>query len=98
MGGRTENDEAMQWFLRRANGGNVLALRASGSDGYNDYLYSDLGIPVNSVASLVFNWGAAAGAAEVAEAIIGAEAIWFAGGNQANYVNYLRGTAIDSLL
>ncbi len=98
MGGRTENDEAMRWFLRRADGGDVLVLRASGSDGYNDYLYTELGVPVNSVETIVFNSGGAAGAVEVAEAISGAEAIWFAGGNQANYVNYWRGTAVDSLI
>jgi hypothetical protein len=38
MGGATEHDEAMKWFLQRANGGDVLVLRASGSNGYNDLL------------------------------------------------------------
>ena len=37
MGGASENDAAMAWFLERAGGGDVLVLRASGSDGYNDY-------------------------------------------------------------
>ena len=49
MGGAAEDDNAMKWFLERANGGDVLVIRASGSDGYNDYFYTDLGIPVNSV-------------------------------------------------
>ncbi|MGB1051122.1 MAG: hypothetical protein ACPGYF_04110, partial [Chitinophagales bacterium] len=44
MGGATEDDNAMQWFLEQANGGDVLVLRASGSDGYNQYLYNDLGV------------------------------------------------------
>lgn len=39
----SECDEAMKWFLNLANGGNVLVLRASGSDGYNNYFYSELG-------------------------------------------------------
>jgi len=34
MGGATESDPAMVWFLERASGGDVLVLRASGSDGY----------------------------------------------------------------
>jgi len=42
MGGATEHDEAMRWFLRKANGGDIVVLRASGSDGYNDYFYSEL--------------------------------------------------------
>ncbi|MFN3875490.1 MAG: hypothetical protein ACK4L7_06225 [Flavobacteriales bacterium] len=40
MGGATESDPAMVWFLQRAAGGDVLVLRASGSDGYNDHFYS----------------------------------------------------------
>jgi cyanophycinase-like exopeptidase len=98
MGGATEDDNAMRWFLTRARGGDVLVLRTSGSDGYNDYLYSELGVSVNSVETIVFDEAAAAGAEEVAEAIMGAEAIWFAGGNQANYVAYWRGTPVDSLI
>ena len=49
MGGASEDDNAMKWFLQRANGGDVLVLRTSGSNGYNSYLYSGLGILVNSV-------------------------------------------------
>ena len=44
MGGSTEDDRAMIWFLEKANGGDILVIRASGSDGYNDYFYSDLGL------------------------------------------------------
>ena len=36
MGGRTEQDDAMRWFLNQTEGGDVVVLRASGSDGYND--------------------------------------------------------------
>ena len=42
MGGASEDDNAMKWFLERANGGDVLVLRATGADGYNDYLFSSL--------------------------------------------------------
>ncbi|MDG2505215.1 MAG: cyanophycinase, partial [Crocinitomicaceae bacterium] len=49
MGGAAEDDNAMKWFLERANGGDVLVIRTSGSDGYNNYLYNDLGTEVNSV-------------------------------------------------
>jgi cyanophycinase-like exopeptidase len=98
MGGRSEHDEAMKWFLQRANGGDVLVLRASGSDGYNDYLYADLGIAVNSVESIVFNDSSAANEAYIHEKIRNAEAIWFAGGNQWDYVSYWRGTPIQGLI
>ena len=98
MGGATEHDEAMRWFLRRANGGDILVLRASGSNGYNDYLYSELGVPVNSVESIVFNDPAASGEAYIHTRIKQAEAIWFAGGDQWNYVSYWRNTPVDSLI
>ena len=54
MGGRSEDDQAMRWFLRRAQGGDVLVMRASGSNGYQDYFYQELGVNLNSVETLVF--------------------------------------------
>ena len=98
MGGSTENDEAMRWFLRSANAGDVLVLRASGSDGYNEYFYSGLGVPVNSVETLVFNDASASHEAYIHQRIEKAEAIWIAGGDQWNYVSYWRNTPIDSLI
>ena len=98
MGGATEDDNAMKWFLERANGGDVLVIRASGSDGYNDYFYTDLGIPVNSVETIVFHNASAANDSYIHERIEKAEAIWIAGGNQWNYVSFWRATAIDSLI
>lgn len=98
MGGATEQDEAMKWFLQQADGGDVLVLRASGSNGYNDYLYSGLGISVNSVETILFNNATASNESYIHEKIKNAEAIWFAGGDQWNYVSYWRNTPIDSLI
>ncbi|HKK73803.1 MAG TPA: T9SS type A sorting domain-containing protein [Saprospiraceae bacterium] len=98
MGGSREDDEAMKWFLRRANGGDVLVLRASGSDGYNDYFFSELGIPVHSVETIRFDRASASAVDYIHRRIQEAEAIWFAGGDQWNYVNFWRNTPIDSLV
>lgn len=98
MGGATEHDEAMRWFLRRSAGGDILVLRASGADGYNAYLYSQLGVTVNSVETIVFNLPTAAYNSYVHQQIQNAEGIWFAGGDQWDYVFNWRGTPIDSLL
>ena len=98
MGGATENDEAMKWFLRRANGGDVLVLRSSGSDGYNNYIYSTLGIELNSVETIVFNDASAINSNYIHQKIKNAEAIWFAGGDQSEFISYWRGTPIDSLI
>ncbi|MFZ1331681.1 MAG: cyanophycinase [Flavobacteriales bacterium] len=98
MGGATEDDNAMIWFLQQANGGDILVLRASGSDGYNDYLYSDLGVPVNSVETIVFSNASASSESYVHERIRQAEAIWFAGGDQWDYISYWQNTPVDSLI
>lgn len=98
MGGATENDIAMLWFLEQANGGDVLVLRASGSDGYNEYMYVDIGGNINSVETIVFHNAQAAFDPYIHERIQQAEAIWFAGGDQWDYISYWRNTPIDSLI
>lgn len=98
MGGATENDDAMRWFLQRANGGDVLVLRASGQDGYNPYFYNDLGVTLNAVETIRFNNSTASNNSYIHQRISEADAIWFAGGDQWNYVSYWRNTPIDSLI
>ncbi|MDW3191452.1 MAG: T9SS type A sorting domain-containing protein [Cytophagales bacterium] len=98
MGGASEDDEAMRWFLEKANGGDILVLRSSGSDGYNEYFYSELGVPVNSVETIVFNQAAAANDPYIYQKIAQAEAIWFAGGDQWKYISYWRNTPIDEFI
>lgn len=98
MGGSTEDDNGMRWFLERANGGDVLVIRTSGSDGYNDYLYSQLGVNVNSVETIVFNNPSAANEFYIHQKINKAEAIWIAGGDQWNYISYWRATVIEDLI
>ena len=98
MGGAGEDDNAMTWFLERVNGGDVLVLRCSGSDGYNDYLYSELGVDINSVETLVFTNPSAADLPEVHERIAQAEGIWFAGGDQWDYVSFWRDTPVAQLI
>jgi cyanophycinase len=39
MGGSTDVDQALEWMINRAKGGDVVIIRASGSTGYNDYIY-----------------------------------------------------------
>ncbi|MFN8256179.1 MAG: T9SS type A sorting domain-containing protein [Bacteroidales bacterium] len=98
MGGATEDDNAMKWFLQRADGGDVLVLRTTGSDGYNSYLYSGLGIKINSVETIVCNNASASNNPYVLKKIQQAEAIWFAGGDQWTYISYWRNTPVDSAI
>ena len=98
MGGATEDDNAMKWFLERANGGDILVLRATGSNGYNSYLYTGLGINVNSVETIVCNNTAASSDPYVLQKIQQAEAIWFAGGDQWTYITYWRNTPLEQAI
>lgn len=98
MGGRSENDEAMTWFLERTDGGDVVVLRASGSDGYNNYFFNDLGVTINSVTTFVIDNENGAIDPYVLGKVADAEAIWLAGGDQRNYVNYFKDNAMETTL
>jgi len=98
MGGASENDEAMIWFLNKANGGDVVVLRASGSDGYNNYFYSELGVTINSVTTFVIDNEAGATNEYVISKVEKAEAIWFAGGDQYDYVSYFKDNALEDAI
>ena len=98
MGGATEHDNAMRWLLQKANGGDVVILRSTGSNGYNDYLYSGLGVTVNSVETLVITSAAGATNPYVLDKVAHAEMIWFAGGNQWDYISYFKNNALEDLL
>jgi cyanophycinase-like exopeptidase len=98
MGGATEHDNAMRWLLQKANGGDVVVLRSTGSNGYNNYLYSDLGVTVNSVETLVITSIAGATNPYVLNKVANAEMIWFAGGDQFNYVSFFKNNALEDLL
>lgn len=98
MGGATEDDNAMTWFLNKSGGGDIVVIRATGSNGYNSYLFSGLGVTVNSVETIVINSLAAANDPYVRQQLRNAEAVFIAGGDQYDYVSYWKNTAVDSAL
>jgi cyanophycinase-like exopeptidase len=98
MGGASEHDNAMRWLLQKANGGDVVVLRSSGSNGYNNYLYTDLGISVNSVETLVITSITGATNPYVLDKVAKAEMIWFAGGDQFNYISFFKNNALEDLI
>jgi len=98
MGGSTENDSAMVWWLKKAQGGDVLVIRSSGSNGYNEYLFSALGETVNSVETIKFNSREASFDPYVIRRLAECEALWIAGGDQGVYTNYWKDSPVDSLI
>ncbi|MBA2611020.1 MAG: Type 1 glutamine amidotransferase-like domain-containing protein [Bacteroidetes bacterium] len=98
MGGATEDDNAMKWFLNGSGGGDIVVIRVTGSNSYNNYLFSSLGIIVNSVETIVIPSISAANDAYVRRRLREAEAVFIAGGNQNDYISYWKNTAVDSAL
>jgi cyanophycinase len=96
MGGGTDLDEAFVWLCDRANHGDLLVLRATGTDAYNPYIQKLCSL--NSVATIVIPNRAAAADPFVAQAISHASAIFIAGGDQANYINFWQGTPVQLAL
>jgi cyanophycinase-like exopeptidase len=98
MGGATEDDNGAEWFLNRAGGGNIVVIRASGGSGYNNYFFSDLGVTVQSVETIVFNNATAANDPFVLRRLENAEAIWIAGGDQYLYESYWKNSPVKTIL
>lgn len=97
-GGGTDNDDAMKWMLQRAGGGDVVVIRASNSDGYNDYFFSELGVNVNSVETIRFEDIAASTDNYVINQIRNAEVLFMAGGDQYDYYQFWKDNAIEDAI
>ncbi len=97
MGGGTDVDEAFTWQLQYIGGGDVVVLRTSGSDGYNDYLFSDIG-GVDSVETLLVTSTQLANDPYVAWTVAHAESVFMAGGDQATYLEAWKGTAVQDAI
>jgi len=94
MGGGTDVDNAFKWMIKRSGGGNFLVLRASGTNAYNPYIYQMGGI--QSVATMLVNKTIGANDPFVNKVIQGAEAIFFAGGDQWMYYSLWGSTLLQS--
>lgn len=97
MGGGTDVDAAFQWMCQRSGNGDFLVIRATGTDAYNPYI-QQLCPGENSVATLIIPNRTAASDPFVISTIQNAEALWIAGGDQSNYINFWKGTPVQTAL
>jgi cyanophycinase len=97
MGGGPDVDAAFERWVPLIGSGDVVVLRTSGADGYGDYLYSDIG-GADSVETLLVTSSELANSDYVAQRLAQAEAIFIAGGDQAEYVTAWKGTAVEAEL
>lgn len=100
-GGGTDVDAALQWMIDKARGCpgcaakvDVVVLRASGSNGYNDYILAMNG--VDSVESIVITSRKDAANAALSTTVKNAEVVFFAGGDQCDYVKFFKGTPVET--
>jgi cyanophycinase len=97
MGGGTDVDAAFQWMCQRSGNGDFLVIRATGTDAYNPYI-QQLCPNENSVATLIIPNRTAASDPFVISTIQSAEALWIAGGDQSDYINFWQGTPVEQAL
>lgn len=97
MGGSTDVDAAFVWLCSLADGGDLLVIRATGTDAYNSYIQA-LCPTIHSVATLIIPDVTAATHPDVAAILAKAEAIWIAGGDQSDYILQWTGTPVQEVL
>lgn len=99
-GGGGDHTEAMQWMVNEVRGCtdcdakiDVVVLRSSGADGYNDFFMELKG--VDSIDTLIIRDRISSYRADVVASVRNAELVFFAGGDQCNYVSFFNDTAIE---
>jgi beta-aspartyl-peptidase (threonine type) len=97
MGGGAWPHQAFAWLAAKGGHGHFVILRASGTDDLQKELFQDVG-GVTSVQTLVFHERKAASDPAVLEIVRKADGIFIAGGDQANYVRFWKGTPLNALL
>jgi cyanophycinase len=101
-GGATDQDGAVQWWLKRAGRGDIVLIAASGKDDYSQYFW-DMGQTrevggVDSVEMFVLGTRKAGFDPFFIQKLNEADAIYFDGGNQWLYYSYLVGTPAGAII
>ncbi|NES06050.1 MAG: type 1 glutamine amidotransferase-like domain-containing protein [Okeania sp. SIO2F4] len=102
-GGGLDVDEAIQWMINHVRGCyvrekkvDVIVIRDSGSDAYNQPILAMEG--VDSVKTLIISGRKDAQQENVVEHIQDAEVIFFAGGDQCQYLRNYRNTGVEEAI
>jgi cyanophycinase len=100
MGGGAKQEAAFRFLCERTNGGDLLILRANTDDADAKEENEDIKklCPLNSVATIVFVGRDDSDDPKIVELIDHAETIFFAGGDQSNYVRFWQDTPVQDAL
>jgi cyanophycinase len=100
MGGGGKLEPAYRFLCERANGGDFLILRANTEDDYARKFNEEIAAlcSLNSVGTIVFSDREDSDDKKVVDIIEKAEVIFFAGGDQSNYVRFWQDTPVQDAL
>lgn len=96
QGGGTDVDENFVRMGAAAGGGDFVVIRASGTDAYNPYILGLCGC--DSVETIIFKNRNAAFDDFVLKRIGNAEALFIAGGDQSEYVQFWKNTPVEDAI
>lgn len=104
-GGGSDDAWAAGWkfLLERSGGGDAVVIRADDSlGGYEDWLYADPdkhGFPkLDSVTTILLTGKEDANRADFERLVLGAELVFFAGGDQSLYIDWLKGSRLAAAI
>lgn len=96
QGGGTDVDENFVRMGADAGGGDFVVIRFGGTDAYNPYIYALCGC--DSVETIIFKNKNGAYEQGALNSIRNAEALWIAGGDQSEYLQYWKGTPVEDAI
>jgi cyanophycinase len=99
-GGGPDVDDAIQWMINQVRGSNnsnnrvnVIVIRATGDDNYNQLIYKMTG--VNYVETLIIRNRQEANRTDIFDKVRNAGVIFFAGGDQCEYIRNWKNTKLE---
>jgi cyanophycinase len=95
-GGRSDRKPAWEWFLAHAGYGDIVIICSTCDDEYNPYVMNTA--DVDSVQTLKITKRLASYDPFVIDSVAGAEGIFFAGGDQSDYVRIWRDTPVSAAI
>lgn len=97
MGGGDRNLDSMKWFFSKAGKGHIVVISASYGKEIGQEFYHDIG-GIQSVEIFVFHARSQSTNKKILDRLRKADGIFIAGGDQARYVRFWRGTAVNEIL
>lgn len=97
MGGGDRNVDAMKWFFAKAGNGHIVVISASYGKEIGQEFYHDIG-GIQSTEIFVFHARSQSNDKAILDRLRKADGIFIAGGDQARYVRFWRGTLVGDIL